>query len=846
MDAIQVNPGNASDDINIYYLGDNRQKRIVWAGATDGTEDASMNQLYSGLMDHFDESLQMDDGIPMSAQTPVEYTIGKIDAGDNDPWYISYKTMEFLNGGALQTSGWTRVQDSNTGIIVVPVTSNAIVTGDIGNGVSNGSDTGTLLDVIEGGTIDYLVIRPTNSTSTHNWDTGSGTVTEDGSSHTATQDDVAVTGEQIWANLYSIGTIEPDTHIYVYQGASDDDATRERLYSIDDSTQDWWCDGHIDICVPIRDYKVSGNPIIDGAYCTVAARKYTNLYDMFEVANSTTSGGRNPIPFGTAPDLDNTTGYKSITYTDASTTAGHWNVGDEILGGTSGARAIITKIDNPETATQTVHYYLIDDPLTDFNTAAETRANQDASGTGSKDGNAPADQGPGLTTWFTDAEGSGGAGGSAVPTITFGDATADIDDDSVDEYYGITLDCNGCRLGFVYEWIKYATRRGAIATTNGNGIPAELYVGGECYLATGTVTNTLAEGESVTQATSGATGVVVSYNAANEVVLLRNVRGIFSTAYQVDSDDSTAYFTPVTAQTFSPKKQSPFGTFAGGTFFGARGVKLLDWDSQDENLFQLTPIEGGTKTRPKAYVLSLSNLIGTDEDVITDDRVACFRLTGSGGDLDKTEYTAVGTGAIGDTSLVIDSAITTNTPGKTTGGIVRIRDTSDNSQEYRLRYDSWATSTFTLSALDVASADAGTDTTTIVEAGAFADIKRGDLVYNVTRSAVSYVVSVADDTNSVDIYPAIASQTTADNIKFNCLPIAPAADDDVYVPLLDTYADAVSESVSIITGDVTIYFKAVCRNVANATPIKPFAATSSITSANVDIPIVRTEDSIYT
>ena len=38
------------------------------------TEVYDANALYSYLMDTFDELVQMDDPVPMSAQTPTEYT----------------------------------------------------------------------------------------------------------------------------------------------------------------------------------------------------------------------------------------------------------------------------------------------------------------------------------------------------------------------------------------------------------------------------------------------------------------------------------------------------------------------------------------------------------------------------------------------------------------------------------------------------------------------------------------------------------------------------------------------------------------------------------------------------
>lgn len=834
-------------NFTVYYLGDNRQKRIKWTGAVAGTN--TVNEVYSGLLDLFDELLQMDDGIPMSAQTPVEYTIGIIDSGDLNPWYIDYETMQHLKGGALRTASWTRVQDSNVGIVVVPVThaTNNIVTGDIGQDITHGDlDAGTLLDVIDLGlTDDYLVIRPDSDAAANNFDSTSGTLTEAGSSHTATQAAAATTGEQIWANLYSIGTIETDTHIYLYQGEIGEDE-KARLYSIDDQTQDWWSDGHIDICIPIRDFKTAGNPIVDGGYVTVFARKGMTLYDTFEVSNSTTSGGRNPIPLGTAPDLDNTTGYKSITFTAA---AGNWAVGDEMSGDDSGARAVITKIVTPG-ATQIVHYYLVDDPLTDFQTAAENLTNEDDTGTGTKDGNVPADQGPALTAWFT------GAGGSAAPTAVYGYTTYDIDDDGTDEFYGVILDCNGCPLTHVYEWIKYITRRGETGTGNTDEIEGEQYIGGEAYLEySGVITGTVNEGDDISQAGTLATGVIISLDTTNKVLLLRNIRGTFNTTGLCTSTDNSGTFTPdVAAETFSPKKQAPLGTFAGGTFFGARGVLLSDWDSGDENSFLLTPIEGGTKERPTAITIEVTNLVGTGETADDDDSVTAYRLTGSGGSVEKTEFSAYSGEVAGDTTLDVDTTIPQDVPGKTTGGIIKIRDASDNNKEYRVRFSAWANiggggtdGRFTLANINIASADAGTNADTVVKAGAFTNAKRGDLVYNYDSTAVtavSYVVTV-DDVNTIQIFPPIADQAPTDHIGLNCVPIDIDTLDDVYVPFIDKKADASTASVSVVYSSI-IYFRVTVRNSKNATPIIPFSTDDSTSGTDRSIATIRTEDTIVT
>jgi hypothetical protein len=250
----------------------------------------------------------------MSAETPTEYTIGIIDANDNDPAYIQYEAVQHLTGGAIKTSGWTRTPGSATGIVVVPVTSgtNNIVTADVGFDITHtDGDSGTLLEVLTptnsvtdylvirpvltptNSVTDYLVIRPDSSAAANNFDSVTGTLTCN--ANTAAQAGASTTGEQVWANLFNVTPIEADTHVYMYQGTVADDS-RARISDINDFTQDWWAEGAFDRLIYIRDFTSASNPIIDEGRITAFSRKGNTLYDSFEVAASTTSGGRNPVP----------------------------------------------------------------------------------------------------------------------------------------------------------------------------------------------------------------------------------------------------------------------------------------------------------------------------------------------------------------------------------------------------------------------------------------------------------------------------------------------------------------------------------------------------------------------
>ena len=814
-------------DITVHFLGENRKKYVEWTGAATGTR--TVNELYSAMEDLGDEPLQSDDGSFMSAETPVEYTVGIIDTGDLDPWYMTYDLAEHLTGGAIRTNGWARAVGTNTGIVVCAVTSNTIVSGDVGIDITHADgDSGVLLEVIEAGATDYLIIRPDDSAAGNSFDSAAGVLTCN--ANTATQAGASLTGEQIWANLYNVTPIEGDTHVYMYQGTVADDA-RARIERIDATGGDWWDEGAFDRLIYIRDFKAAAAPVIDGGFVTVLARKGNTLYASFEVGVSTVSGGRNPIPLSAAADGNHTTGWRSITTTAVGTD--DFAVGDEIEDSVSGARGILTLIAGAD-PTYTFHYYLIGDPQVVFDTTASTITNNDATGSATKDANPPANQGPALASWFTSG---------VAPTATHGATTVDIDDNGIAEGWGVTIDCNQSPLTEVYEWMQYVTQNGQTTTTHTDGIEGEQYVGATVYLEyTGAVTlGTIAEGDDVIQTTSGATGIVISHDVTLKQILLRDTRGSFDTTNAVVSQDNAGSLVPnTTATTFAANTQSPFGSLAGGRFFGARGVVLTDYLATDENSFQLIDSQGNLRTRPIAIVLEVTNLDGGAETVATNDLVSLLRLTGSGGVVDKLEFSAVAGGVQGDTTLEVDTAIGADVPGKSAGGVLTLRDKTDE-QEYRIRFDSWATSTFTLSSVVIASAT-GASSTSVNNVGSFTNTKRGDLVYNVTRGLWAYVITVTDADNIV--HGEIAGQVATDEIELNTIPIALVDTlDDVFVHLMNRYATAATEQVSIVYVS-PIFYRAKVTNKRATIKIKPFVTADSTSGTDRSIAVIRNPDTI--
>jgi hypothetical protein len=111
------------------------------------------------------------------------------------------------------------------------------------------------------------------------------------------------TNDDLWTNVYTIGTIESGTQLYIEQDG--------------DVLSPWWTTGHIDVLVKVKD---TGS-LIDSGLIRIFAREYTDINDHFQVDLST--GGRNPVPVATTDDSNNQTSSGTVaTWTDVTVTFG--------------------------------------------------------------------------------------------------------------------------------------------------------------------------------------------------------------------------------------------------------------------------------------------------------------------------------------------------------------------------------------------------------------------------------------------------------------------------------------------------------------------------------------------
>ena len=110
--------------------------KIVSRSGSPSATVYSVNALYSYIMDYFDELSLMDDTVPMSAQTPTSYTMVS-------GWYIQEELTQFLDGGAIQTSGYV----NEIHVLTLDGVYTSAISTDIGKQVTDdAAEIGALLD----------------------------------------------------------------------------------------------------------------------------------------------------------------------------------------------------------------------------------------------------------------------------------------------------------------------------------------------------------------------------------------------------------------------------------------------------------------------------------------------------------------------------------------------------------------------------------------------------------------------------------------------------------------------------------------------------------------------------
>jgi len=721
-------------------------KRIYHNPADPSASDDvySVNQLYSWLQDVFDDLDQMDDYVPMTAQTPTAYTLV-------NGWFIDDASTNYLNGGAITQSN----QNSDIVMLELDPDSNwsPFDDFDIADNFS-GSESG-----VRGPLLAY------NNTTSKVWIRTDGTFSvadelQGGSNASGGGNvDTVNAGTDLFTNVYTLGTLAtlPEPQVYIFQSG---EALAEW------SSLSNWDRGHIDILVKVRE---SGT-LIDSGNITVFARQLGDLYDNFEIDLS--AGGRNAVPLATSTDLDNatashyllvtspsgtfTTGeivtgatseataqlvaYASTganallslagikgTFSDAETVDGGTSLKSATVNGTVGDTYFAYAGTDPDevgsaisqatsTAARIIRAYdATDNTIVSQVDSSLTGASRNVQYIGFDATNLVT--GSGSISVTPSAISTTVVSGYSDITITFVNGTATYSGSTASDFIinervtwgtggeGIILDDSNAGAG--------AARSGTVTIGNfvvGSTDLSGTTITGDISSATVDCTQDLQSAHTVDKAFSGVATeypydiIVEGGDIYRATSYGRNVADIYEYFKYVTTEDSTFQMYTVVAGSivpldgeeyiqayngYAPVKASPIGTFAGGTLFGARGVFVEGMHEDDTQAFILLDSDNVVRN-PPTYAVILVNSINDDDRVSVFERIGS-NLTDDPYRPDKGQYTLT-TQSAGAATIIIGEAIPSSTP---TAGFIRTVNTI-TQDEQRYQYASWSGSTFTL------------------------------------------------------------------------------------------------------------------------------------------------------
>jgi len=823
------------------------------------------NEVYSAVAAAADDFQAMGFKNPMLPVTPNEYTL-------ENQAFISRTSAEFLKEGTI-TANWSLVgvagDNSGRGVLKVGYTDSvALVAGDVGRQVSQATtlDTGTLLafDTEPDGSL-IMWVRPDDSTpSTGDIFDGTGVITVVGGTGVTATSIAGISGQTDLVAFQAIGSVPVATEVYAVQ-------SRIKLSDAATNTFQWWATdpdvslGIVSTLVMTRNSGV----LISAGDVEVFARKYTSLYDNFRL--NIAAGGFSALPLASAPDINNTTGYRRTTTTSST---GTFNVGNAIYVGATFATAtkkgVITAVtgSNPTVAIQ---YYLIGD-LTDF---AGSDALKEFIFSTQVDGDATATAGAPVANLLGPTDTASGEGGTV--TITIGHQTVDHDNTGVAEPYSITIDSISLvPIAKVYERIKFVLRRGSDNTfwdTVASSVPGEQYRGVEALFYYAPNTGTMVQGEDIVNETkTGLAARLLSDNTAaagesvsQDYITVTDLQP--STLSTADNDvwADSGSVDDVTVDTagaggaivvHAAVKASPFGSFTGTQIFGAPGISYINPAAGDAQSYILTDDLGTLRTPPNTVTYSIANTRAGDRGYVARD-------TGTSGVIDKDQFGG------SDATLNILSGPTFQVAGTIdaevpTAGVIRVVETT-LQQEHRYEYASRTTGAGGIFTLYIPTSGTGTittaSTTQIIDTGQLFStganpVKIGHLVRNLTGGKVTHVwevSSIVSDT-VLDVFalygPLDATQDwdVSDTYEINQLIQAYDATDNVFDTILDLHETVGTDGSPGTMSNTFVKTPAAdfgtVAQVRQGKIILPFEQNQTQGDGNTTVTAVRTPDTI--
>jgi hypothetical protein len=813
-------------------------RRAAGASATVYTTLA----LYSDVAANADAFQAMGFRNPMLPTTPNEFTL-------ENQYFMPRSSTEWLKEGTIKANwSYTASPDtSGNGVVRVPYTGGTnFVSGDIGRKVvQGGADSGTLLDFeVEPDGTTVAWIRPDDSTPvTGDLFDGTGALVVTGGTGSTTSSTAGTIGQTQYTAFQAIGSVPTSTEVYVFQN-------RLKITDYLGNFQWWTTDPTQSLGIISVLLRTQTQGLLEAkGDVEVFARRYTSLYDNFRL--NVAAGGFAALPLASAPDINNTTGYRTMT---GSAGSGTFVVGEECTEAVSGATVVLTAVGGTVGA-PILEYYPVG-ALTDlFGSGAQTLTGGTSGATCTTAASAVNSGGP------TDT--AAGEGGTV--TIAAGDATADHDGDGTNEAYAATVDAqgpggNGVPVAKVYERIKYVCTRGQTTDLfTGMNQPGESYRGAETLYYYDNPTGVMTETDDLTSSVGDWTArlmsvhtttteqdvaqtfVVVTDQQTSLDFMLNDYFIVDEGADQVQMDTGGAGGAAVS---LASPKSSPFGTFTGSQLFGAPAILYTGLADADTQAYTLTDATGNLRTSPNTVTFAVEN-------TVSGDRVYAARDTGVAGIIDKDKYGGLATAApgynqVGDYILRVATAISTDPEIPDAAWVRVIENTLLHEHHYKYNALDNTNEEFDLVQYTGGTAAATTSDTLLVDSSGLFQTESAEpglLIYVAGRTSTYEVVSVTNETTLVIrlLYGAGGFVST-DTYTMNALIQTYANTDDIHDLILDVEATATAASNTFIKTPASNF--GVVVNVRNGKNILPFTQNQVVGDNGATVTTVRQPDTI--
>jgi hypothetical protein len=305
----------------------------------------------------------------------------------------------------------------------------------------------------------------------------------------------------------------------------------------------------------------------------------------------------------------------------------------------------------------------------------------------------------------------------------------------------------------------------------------------------------------------------------------------------------SAYFdldTPSNTYDKVGKRAAPLGTFAGGTWFTARGLWLEDVLGADSIKFQLIDSDNAVQNPPNFVVVETTNNVSGDQQgVYEDDGTGLVK---------KDTYNSHATfNGISTSAFDTDGTPAIRLDSPSEGWLLVTDDSSTSGQlkEHAYYYDSFSGDIFTLDPIADATADGASTGLTLEDTGrnfTSDGVRPGMMIFNTTDGSKGIVATVGTTTLTAKFLEGGTGDTfeVADNVEINKLLVLYEAADTAFVPYISENAGGTTTTVTVIY----VSDRVLLSTTRNKGVIFATDAASNITSTGASIPVVRTTDGI--